>query len=190
MELTPRMIKDLKAVSDMSSRKGWEYAGKLDLKLKGKKVYYGGITRHTSKKKDHISSDVLKRAWDGSITYHTHPCNIDDGLFYSTLPSNADLRAFIKGFPYLWTNLILDRNGFYIIQLTDIESLPLPNSVETSMDLLRVEPYLWSRRINHEGFEYFHTTFEEWSGYINKELHPQMLDTFGIDVTYHGYDMV
>ena len=184
MKLTPGMIQDLKSVARLSSRNNWEYAGKLDVRPKGSKLVYRGITRQTSKCKDTVEGAVLQ----GPVTYHTHPCTLEG--FHTTLPSDADFRVFIKGFPHLWTNIICDRDGFYMVQLTDPEALPLPKAVEDTMADLRLDPFLWVRRVSHEGSEYYHTNLEEWVEFVHDDFHPRMMDQFGISVSYQGYDNV
>lgn len=185
MNFTSGMIQDLKSVSQLSCRNNWEYAGKLNIRPKGPKLVYRGITHHTSKKKDAIDPDVLRVAWDGPVTYHTHPCTLDG--YHTSLPSDADFKAYIKGFPHLWTNIVCDRDGFYVVRLTDIEALPVPHRVQEIMGDIRTEPFLWARRVNHEGAEYFETHPEEWTEFVNDDLHPRLLDLFGISVSYHDY---
>ena len=90
MYLTYRMIQDLKAVSEMSTRKGWEYAGN---------VYMGGITFTTSKKR--MSVDVEE------CDYHTHP-GIPGN--YVTLPSSADFRSGR-------VHILCDNLGYYTIKV-------------------------------------------------------------------------
>jgi hypothetical protein len=181
MNFTSGMIQDLKSVSQLSCRNNWEYAGKLDVRPKGNKLIYKGITYQTSKKK----GVVERAALDGPVTYHTHPCTLKG--FHATLPSDSDFNAYIKGFPHLWMNIICDRDGFYVIQLTDMEAMPLPKAVEETMADLRLDPFLWVRRVSHEGAEYFRTDLDEWTEFVNDDFHPRMMDQFGISVSYQGY---
>jgi len=181
MNLTHGMIQDLKSVTQLSSRNNWEYAGKLDIRPKGNKMVYRGITRQTSKRRDTVERAILQ----GPVTYHTHPCTLEG--FHATLPSDADFRVFIKGFPHLWTNIICDRDGFYVIQLTDPEALPLPKAVEETMEDLRLDPFLWVRRTSHDGSEYYQTNLNEWVDFVNDDFHPRLMDRFGISVSYQGF---
>lgn len=73
MQFTSGMLHDLKSVARLSSRRDWEYAGKLDIQQKKGKLVYKGITYHTSERNDGVDADVIKVAWDGPLTYHTHP---------------------------------------------------------------------------------------------------------------------
>lgn len=182
MQFTSGMLHDLKSVAQLSSRRNWEYAGKLDVQRKRGKFVYKGITYHTSKRDDGVDSDVIKLAWDGPLTYHTHPCSLEG--FHASLPSDKDFKTYIKGHPYLWTNLICDRDGFYVIKLTDPKALPLPLAVQGMMTDIRMDPFLWSRRVNDDGKEYFKTDIDEWKEFINHDLHPRLMDNFGISVEY------
>ena len=181
MQLTPGMIQDLQSVARLSSRNNWEYAGKLDVRPKGSKLVYKGITHHTSKKKNMVERVAL----EGPVGYHTHPCTLEG--FHATLPSDADLSVYIKGYPHLWTNLLCDRDGFYEIKLTDPDALPIPHRVHTTMMTLRSEPFLMNHRVNDDGMEFYETTPEEWEAFVKDDLHARLYDLFGISVTYRDY---
>tara|TARA_Y100000389_G_scaffold143768_1_gene142079 strand:+ start:653 stop:1201 length:549 start_codon:yes stop_codon:yes gene_type:complete len=172
------MIQDLKSVARLSSRNNWEYAGKLDV---GPDLVYKGITHHTSKKKNLVERVAL----EGPVGYHTHPCTLEG--FHATLPSDADLSVYIHGYPTLWTNLLCDRDGFYEIKLTDRYALPVPHRVHATMLTLRSEPFLMKHRVSDDGVEFYETTQEEWSRFVEDDLHTRLYDLFGISVTYNSF---
>jgi hypothetical protein len=186
MQFSKGMLHDLKSVSLLSSRKDWEYAGKLDIQQKKGKLVYKGITYHTSERNDGVDADVIKVAWDGPLTYHTHPCPMEG--FHTSLPSDADFKTYIMGHPRLWTNLVCDRDGFYVVRLTDPTALPLPHVVQDTLTDMRTEPFLWTRRVNHDGREYFKTNPEEWKEFVNHDMHPRLMDRFGISLEYWDYN--
>ena len=175
MHLTPGMIQDLKAVSEMSTRKGWEYTGKLDITRKNGKLVYRGITYATSKQRGWVHHELVKEIWDGPVTYHTHP---GIGGNHATLPSDEDFGWCSKD----RMSIICDQLGYYVIRVQTDHKL---NDV---MRGVRRDPFLRERQINHEGFEYFATTLPEWKNFINHELSPYLLSLHGVDLSYHGYD--
>jgi len=175
MYLTPGMIHDLKSVSDLSTRKGWEYAGKLDITRKKGKLVYRGITYATSKQRGCVHHELVRKMWDGPVTYHTHP---GIGGNHATLPSDED---------FGWcsndrVSIICDQLGYYVIRVQTDQKL---NDV---MRGVRRDPFLRERQINRGGFEYFATTLPEWKNFIDHELSPLLLSLHGVDLSYHGYD--
>jgi hypothetical protein len=178
MQFTQGMLHDLKSVSRLSSRKNWEYAGKFEMGVNGR---YKGITRHTLEKKNQVDVGTP----DGSPTYHTHPCTLAG--FHATLPSNSDFDLYIKGYPFLLTNLLCDRDGFYEIHLTDPHAMPLPHRVHDMMTTLRAEPFLCKRRVNDDGMEFYETTSDEWEAFVKDDLHARLHDLFSISATYRSF---
>jgi len=164
MQLTPGMIHDLRAVSEMSTRKGWEYAGKLDIGYRGDKMVYRGITYTTSKNRMSVHVE--------DCDFHTHP-GIPGN--YVTLPSNEDFRSGRM-------HILCDNLGYYIIKVYN-------NNVSRNvMEGVRRDPFLRKRQVNDRGMEYFSSTLPEWKNFINHELSPYLLSLHGVDLSYHGYD--
>jgi len=55
------------------------------------------------------------------------------------------------------------------------------------MMTLRSEPFLMNHRVNDDGMEFYETTQEEWSRFVEDDLHARLYDLFGISVTYRDY---
>lgn len=194
VRLSHNSVNKLKDISYLSSVKRWEYAGGIE---------YDGFkfrdpSYDTSKKRGTIEAKDIDRLWNSKLTYHTHPGYVHCGYdvnenypIFTTLPSESDLEMYIKGFPWLQTNIICDTHGYYVIDILkafDDNIVPLPEAVNAYMRKLRQEPFMRIHAFSDEGYEYFHTTLSNWKRFINSEVHDDMLDNFGISIRYYGYN--
>jgi hypothetical protein len=59
--------------------------------------------------------------------YHTHPVPKDGGI-YVTLPSDKDLTAYIEFYPYVQANIILEKFGYYVIDLLESDQFNKPDA--------------------------------------------------------------
>jgi len=194
IKLSRGSVDKLKEISYLSSVKKWEYAGGIE---------YDGFkftdpSYDTSKKRGTVEARDIDRLWNSKITYHTHPGythgkgRVNENYpIFTTLPSNSDLEMYIKGFPWLQTNIICDTHGYYVIdviQAFDNKVTPTPEAVNVYMRKLRQEPFMRIIAFSDEGYEYFHTTLSNWKRYINSNVHDDMMNNFGISIRYYGYD--
>ena len=60
IQLPTRLVKDLKKISQLSSKHKWEYGGKL---IFDDTYTYKGLTKVTSKERARIDSSVLEPEW-------------------------------------------------------------------------------------------------------------------------------
>ena len=195
LHISKTVVKDLKSVNRLSSRKGWEYGGKVKY---DKCMNYKGLTYATSKERRRVDSSVLQSEWsDAPIAYHTHPFFLkvvpDEAGpdIFTTLPSNADFESFIKGFPDMQINIICDTRGYYVIDIFESVkngTLPVPQGVFSLMTEIRYEEFLLKRAFGEDGCEYFSTNLPEWKTFINGELHARLYHLYGISMRYYGYD--
>jgi hypothetical protein len=198
IQLPPKLVKDLRAVSKLSSKNRWEYGGKADFKIKHGQFVYKGLTYATSNERRRIDASALKSEWtDAPIAYHTHPTVLketpDDSRYtiFTTLPSAADFEAFIKGFPDMQVNIICDAHGYYVIDIFESAKklrVPLPHQVDIIMREVRYEDFLLKRGFGEEKCEYFHTELLEWKVYVNDVLCPHLRALFGISICFYGYE--
>jgi len=194
IKLSREVVHDLKEVSKLSSIKQWEFAGNI----KYKEFKFSKATRMTSKKRNRVDSPEIERVWYSEISYHTHPGHghhekntHENTPVYTTLPSNADFEAFIKGFPEMQVNIICDSNGYYVIDILKsayIRASPLPESVYEYMRNLRGTPFMRICVFADENVEYFHTTLKNWKREINGTVNKEMAELFGISIRYYGYE--
>ena len=194
MKLSREVVHKLKDVSRVSAINGLEYAGGIEYR----NFEFSTPTRITSKKRNRVDSDDIEQVWYTEISYHTHPAVgynewtiCENTPIFTTLPSNADFEAYIKGFPRMQVNIICDSHGYYIVDV--LKSVynrvtPLPEAVYEYMRKLRSRPFMRICAFSENGAEYFHTTLQNWRRYMNEEVNPEMIDLFGISIKYYGYD--
>ena len=194
VKLTREVVHDLKEISKLSTIKQWEFAGGITYK----EFKFSKATRVTSKKRNRVDSPEIQRVWYSEIAYHTHPGHghhdkntHEDTPVYTTLPSNADFEAFIKGFPEMQVNIICDSNGYYVIDILKsvyIRASPLPEAVHEYMRKVRSKPFMRICVFSDNGIEYFQTTVKNWKREINEYVDPEMMKLFGVSIRYYGYD--
>ena len=194
MKLSHEVVHNLKEISKVSSVKRWEYAGGIEYD----NLKFSTPTRITSKKRNRVETREIEQVWYSKISYHTHPgigyhegCIYENTPIYTTLPSNADFEAYIKGFPKMQVNIICDSHGYYIIDVLKSvynRASPLPEAVYEYMRKLRSRPFMRIGAFSEDGVEYFHTTLQNWKRYMNEEVNPEMIELFGISIQYYGYD--
>ena len=189
IKLPRKVIHKLKEVSHLSYVNQWEYAGKVE---------DNKVTYVTSKSRCSVKSKEIEQIWYSEIGFHTHPGlgedyeNITENTpIYVTLPSSQDFEAYIKGFPYMQSNIICDAHGYYLIDIiksVDYNALPLPEAVDRYMSRVRRTPFMRINVFSDEGLEFFHTTLKNWKRQINSDIHRDMMHQFGIFIRYYGYE--
>ncbi len=119
------------------------------------------------------------------IVYHTHPVPESNAPLF-TIPSSDDFKAYIQYYPSIQANLILENQGYYIIDLIDTNmQKPNTNSVIelfqklTSGERFRNVQRAWSN------LGYSRTTREQWVKFVNGYIDPIMRKQSGISVRYY-----
>jgi len=195
VQLSRKVVRDLKKISDLSSKNRWEYAGKFDVKFENNTFSFSEPTIVTSRDRHTVTVEMLERVWPSPLTYHTHPSvtrpvsNV--GEVFLTLPSNQDFNAFILGYPEMQANVICDAHGYYLIDILgsiDKYKLPLPEAVHREMKEFRKRPFLREHVFSEDRLEYYQATLKDWKHLINYELNYRLTKLFGICIRYYGYN--
>jgi hypothetical protein len=195
VKLSRRVVQDLKEVSKLSSVKQWEYAGNVKYMGEG---LFSKPSKVTSEKRNCVDTDDITKVWYSEISYHTHPgigynedATCQSTPIFTTLPSNADFEAYIKGFPEMQVNIICDSHGYYVIDIIQSAydfALPLPASVNTYMRNLRSTPFMRICAFSDDGLEYFHTTVKNWKRQINENVNKDLMKLYGVSIMYYTYE--
>jgi hypothetical protein len=207
IKLPRRIVNELRDLNKKSSRNRWEYAGKIEFRPNPNKsmVKFNNPQRFTSQLRNAITSETYQLLYDSYIAYHTHPTaytpnnlknnnamNVNNNArkILVTLPSGADMEAYIGTYPNMQANMISDENGYYVIDLIETTDRERPNAVEVNrtMEWLRTQPFFRDRYRSLGGYEYFETTLTVWKKSINQELNPFLQRLFGISIKYYGYN--
>jgi hypothetical protein len=194
VKISREVIHNLKKVNRLSYINQWEYAGKIEYK----KCKFSEFVYVTSKRRTTIEKDEIEKIWYSQIGFHTHPGlgeyydnTTDDTQISTTLPSASDFEAYIKGYPYMQSNIICDAHGYYVIDIInsmDRGALPLPEAVNDYMLKLRRTPFMRITAFSEDGCEYFNTTLKHWKRQINSTIRKDLLLNFGISIRYYGYN--
>src|SRR6056300_99021 len=208
IKLPRRIVNELRDLNKKSSLNRWEYGGKIEFRPNpnGSMVKFNNPQRFTSQLRNAISAETFQMMQNTYISYHTHPTaytpnNLKNKSppvirrnslrkIFVTLPSGADMEAYIATYPTMQANMISDENGYYVIDLIETTGRGKPNAVEVNrtMEWLRTQPFFQSRYRTLGGYEYFETTLTDWKRSINQEINPFLQRLFGISIKYYGYN--
>jgi hypothetical protein len=207
IRLPRRIVTELRDLNKKSSRNRWEYAGKIEFRPNPNKsmVKFNNPQRFTSQLRNAITAETYQLLYNSYIAYHTHPTaytpnnlknnstmNVNNNTrkILVTLPSGADMEAYIGTYPNMQANIISDENGYYVIDLIETSGREKPNAVEVNrtMEWLRTQQFFQTRIRNLGGYEYFETTLTDWKRAINQEINPFLQRLFGVSIKYYGYN--
>jgi hypothetical protein len=122
------------------------------------------------------------------IVYHTHPVPENETPLF-TYPSEPDFRAYIANYPAVQANLILENQGYYVVDLLETNmDKPSPNDVVRVFNELMGGREFQRVRVDWSSLAYFATTPERWKRAINKYVDPIMRRQFGISVRYYTWN--
>jgi len=208
IRLPRRVVNELRDLNKKSSRNRWEYGGKIEFSPNpnGTMVKFNNPQRLTSQLRNAISAETFQLLQNSYISYHTHPTaytpnNLKNNnsmdlnnpnntrAILVTLPSGADMEAYIINYPTMQGNIISDENGYYVIDLIETRGreIPDPITVNRTMEWVRTQEFFINRERTHGGYEYFETTLTEWKRGINQQINPFLQRLFGISIKYYGY---
>jgi hypothetical protein len=120
--------------------------------------------------------------------YHTHPVPENETPLF-TYPSEPDFRAYIANYPAVQANLILENQGYYVVDLLETNmDKPNPNDVVRVFNELMGGREFQRVRVDWSSLAYFATTPERWKRAINKYVDPIMRRQFGISVRYYTWN--
>lgn len=122
------------------------------------------------------------------IVYHTHPVpEYQQPLF--TYPSEPDFRAYIGNYPAIQANIILENQGYYVIDLIETNmDKPNPDDVVRVFNELMDGREFQRVRVTWSSLVYITTTTEQWKRAVNNYLDPIMRRQFGISVRYYTWN--
>ena len=149
IRLPRRIVSELRDLNKKSSRNRWEYGGKIEFRpnTNGSMVKFNNPQRFTSQLRNAISTETFQLMQNTYISYHTHPTaytpnnlknntamnlNNNTRKILVTLPSGADMEAYIGTYPTMQANMISDENGYYVIDLIETADRERPNAVEVN----------------------------------------------------------
>ena len=189
VRLSRKLINNLKDIYvNKSLRNQSEYVGVIPFTMKNTRNY---VNFHSPTARTNFNYNIVRPTVEQLkqyIVYHTHPIPLDKNGNLFTYPSRLDFITYIEQYPNIQANLILENNGYYIIDLLETNMRkPNPSSVNQLFTKLVNESEFKSLEIVYRGLLYVKTTTYSWKRFINRYIDPIMRHQFGISVKYHTW---
>jgi hypothetical protein len=188
VRLSRKTIKELQNVYKKTWEQRVEYGGSIPFTLSNTRNYVRFGTPTVSTNQQLTSVTPTQEDMTQYIVYHTHPVPENNKPLF-TYPSETDFRTYISYYPTIQANLILEYQGYYIIDLLET-NMNKPNPDEVVAEFNR---FLSSREfqrvsVNWSNLEYFQTTPDRWKRAVNGYMDPIMRKKFGISIKYYTWD--
>lgn len=189
IRLSRKLVNDLKDVYKKSFENQIEYAGsvKFDAKNTRGLVKFNTPTRTTNydyKVVTPTNVDLMSY-----IVYHSHPVPPSNTTLV-TIPSDKDYKAYISFYPYVQANIILEKHGYYVIDLIESDRFKKPDPAKVYDFFIR-EVYTKGNferyKVVHRGVMFFKVDVKSWQKMINGYTDARMRQEFGISVRYYLY---
>lgn len=188
VRLSRKVLDELQDVYKKTWEQRVEYAGTVPFTVENTRNYvrFSKPTERTNRK----LAAVQPTAEDLTqyIVYHTHPVPVYDTPLF-TYPSGPDFKVYIDHYPTIQANLILENQGYYIIDLIETNmNKPNANSVAGKFASLMNNREFQKVRVKWSDLVYFQTTPAQWKRAVNKYMDPIMRKEFGISIKYYTWD--
>jgi hypothetical protein len=191
VKLSKDIIDKLKDVYLTSQRDKSEYVGIINLRRYGDLVEFNTPTRHTNWQPMMVMPPAGTN--ENLIVYHSHPVPVSRNISVSTvtLPSKEDFTYYVRGYPKMQANIILERNGYYMIDLLESNNFKLPNpsaAYDTFMNLLinkDIEKY--AVRYDPVPIAIFSVSIASWQKMFNTYIDKVMRHRYGMSIKYYRY---
>lgn len=191
IRMSKEIIKKLKGMYFDSQRDKSEYVGIINLRREGNYVKFNSPTKHTNWHPMRVMPPPGTE--NNLIVYHTHPVPVSRNLsvYTVTIPSLEDFTYYVRHFPKIQANIILERNGYYMIDLLESTNFKLPNPSEaydTFINLLvnkDVEKY----QVIYDPvpLAIFSVSISSWQKMFNVYIDTVMRHIYGMSIKYYRY---
>jgi len=100
------------------------------------------------------------------------------------------MKAYIKSYPDIQANIILEKRGYFVIDLveSDIFNKPKVDEVVTYYNKLLGTAKFDKVMTIHRNIMFFKSDLTRWKRTINGYLDKMMRSKFGISIRYYTYD--
>jgi hypothetical protein len=190
VRLSRKTIKELQDIYKKTWEQRVEYAGSIPFNVSNTRNYVR-FNRPTARTNQQLATvQPTQEEMTQYIVYHTHPVpEYATPLF--TYPSEADFRVYINEYPNMQANLILENQGYYIIDLIET-NLNKPNVDDVTREFNRLVRGQEFQRVSvtWSNLGYFQTTPTQWKRAVNNYIDPIMRRKFGISVKYYTWDQL
>lgn len=190
VRLSRKTIKELQDIYKKTWEQRVEYAGSIPFTVSNTRNYVR-FSRPTARTNQQLATvQPTQEEMTQYIVYHTHPVpEYATPLF--TYPSDSDFRVYINEYPNMQANLILENQGYYIIDLIET-NLKKPNISDVTREFNRLVRGQEFQRVSFtwSNLGYFQTTPTQWKRAVNNYIDPIMRRKFGISIKYYTWDQL
>ena len=188
VRLSRKTIKELQNVYKKTWEQRVEYGGSIPFTLSNTRNYVRFGTPTVSTNQQLASVTPTQEDMTQYIVYHTHPVpNQNRALF--TYPSATDFKTYISYYPAIQANIILENQGYYIIDLIETNmNKPNPDEVVEEFNRFLTSRELRRVSVNWSNLVYIQTTADQWKRTVNGYVDPIMRKKFGISIKYYTWD--
>ena len=190
VRLSRKTIKELQDIYKKTWEQRVEYAGSIPFTVSNTRNYVR-FNRPTARTNQQLATvQPTQEEMTQYIVYHTHPVpEYATPLF--TYPSDADFKVYINEYPNMQANLILENQGYYIIDLIET-NLNRPNVDDVTREFNRLVRGQEFQRVSvtWSNLAYIQTTPTQWKRAVNNYIDPIMRRKFGISVRYYTWDQL
>lgn len=187
VRLSKKLINNLKDIYKKTFTNQIEYAGTIPFTVKNTRNYVKFNTPTARTNGQFATVTPPNSDFKEYIMYHTHPVPSNDKPLF-TYPSALDLKAYVRHYPDVQANLILENQGYYVIDLieTNMRKPNVSRVVATFEHLVTQREFTTVTGI-HRGIAYVQTTPTKWKRTVNNYIDPIMRRQFGISIRYYTW---
>ena len=190
VRLSRKLVDDFKKISVKTDKNQAEYVGSARFTVRNTRGYVKFNTPTASTNGSFVKVTPKMNELDSYIMYHSHPVPPNSSENTFTLPSLTDFEAYIGYYPYIQANIILEKNGYYVIDLIESDQMIKPTIAAVRKfwidEIFKGGKFNNYSRVYH-GVYFFETSPESWRKTINTYVNDKMRSKFGISVKYYKY---
>ena len=190
IKLSRMIIDKLKDIYLMSQEHHSEYVGIVNVTRIGKMVKFNSPTKHTNWNPRFVRPPPGTE--NNLVVYHSHPVPVGMGVPDSsvTLPSRHDFEYYINNYPRVQANFILERHGYYVVDLleSNLSSMPDPARVHEKFIYLLDQKGIENYQVSPypELMAFYAVSIRSWKNvieYVNRVLK----HLFKVSIKYYTY---
>lgn len=189
VRISRKLVDELKKVYQESYDRQIEHVGSTQFTVRNTRgsVKFSTPTKRTNNKFNSVRPGVPDIS--SYIVYHSHPVPSDNRTLFS-IPSIPDIKAYIESYPIIQANIILEKQGYYVIDLieSDMYKKPIIGDVVAYYNSLLATAKFEKVMTIHRNIMFFNSDITRWKKTINGYLDKMMRSKYGISIRYYTYN--
>lgn len=192
VRLSRKFVDELKSIYKETYKNQIEHVGSAEFTVKNTRGFVKYTKPSTSTNYNFTKVTPRPKDLDSYIVYHSHPVPPGRNDLF-TFPSQADFSSYISLYPYVQANIIIEKNGYYVIDLIESDRFKKP-SLNSVIDFLRrdiLEMGAFNKvEESYRNIKFWKSDIKTWQKTINGFVDPKMRTRFGISVRYYTYNQL